>query len=41
MTKFGTTLFSSPDFQTEFRKMSINNTNLNNKKKIEFKKNAI
>lgn len=33
MTKFGTTLFSSPDFQTEFRKMSINNTNLNNNKK--------
>ena len=34
MKKFGTILFSSPDFQTEFKKMSVNNTNLANKQKI-------
>ena len=32
MSKFGTTLFSSPDFQSEFKKMSVNNSNLSNKK---------
>jgi hypothetical protein len=32
MNKFGTILFSSPDFQNEFKQMSINNTNLDTNK---------
>jgi hypothetical protein len=31
-TQFGTTLFSSPAFQNDFKKMSVNNTNLSNTK---------
>jgi hypothetical protein len=33
-TQFGTILFSSPAFQDDFKKMSINNTNLSNNTKL-------